>query len=329
MSDFNSLQFFSDESLLVDPYPYYADQRSQCPVRFDEQQGILALTGYDAAMDVYHNTESFSACNTVIGPFSPLPFQPSGDDITEQIAEHRPEMPMADFMPTLDPPDHTRVRGLLSKLMTPRRLKENEAFIWSLVDRTLDEFVEAGHCEFFLQYAQPLSLLVIADLLGVPAEDHDAFRSALSAQSSDMSDTQAIPHNPLEFLEQKFTTYIEDRRREPRGDVLTSLALAKYPDESTPELMDVVRLAAFLFAAGQETTAKMLTFAVQVLAERPDLQQQLREDPSLIPNFIEETLRMECPIKSHFRLASKTVTVGGGTDQCRNHDHAAARGVQS
>ncbi len=311
MSDFNSMQFFSDESLVVDPYPYYAEQRAQCPARFDPQQGILAVTGYDAAIDVYRDAESFSACNAVIGPFAGLPFQPSGDDITEQIAQHRSEMPFSDFLGTLDPPAHTRVRALLSKLMTPRRLKENEAFMWSLADRTLDEFIEAGHCEFFRQYAQPLSLLVIADLLGVPAEDHEDFLSALSAQHNDMSETQSVPHNPLEFLEQKFATYIEDRRREPRSDVLTSLALAKYPDESTPEVIDVVRLAAFLFAAGQETTSKMLTFAVQVLGERPDLQQQLREDPSLIPNFIEETLRMESPIKTHFRLASKTVTIGG------------------
>ncbi len=311
MSDFNSLQFFSDESLVVDPYPYYADQRAQCPARFDPQQGILAVTGYDAAIDVYRDAESFSACNAVIGPFAGLPFQPAGDDITEQIAQHRSEMPFSDFLGTLDPPAHTRVRALLSKLMTPRRLKENESFMWSLADRTLDEFIEAGHCEFFRQYAQPLSLLVIADLLGVPAEDHDDFRGALSAQHNDMSETQTVPHNPLEFLEQKFATYIEDRRRHPQGDVMTSLALAKYPDESTPEVIDVVRLAAFLFAAGQETTSKMLTFAVQILGERPDLQQQLREDPSLIPNFIEETLRMESPIKSHFRLASKTVTIGG------------------
>jgi cytochrome P450 len=311
VSDFNSLQFFSDESLVVDPYPYYAEQRAQCPVRFDRQQGTLAVTGYDAAIDVYRDPESFSACNAVIGPFAGLPIQPSGDDITEQIAQHRAEMPFSDFLGTLDPPDHTRVRALLSRLMTPRRLKENEAFMWSLADRTLDEFVAAGRCDFFRQYAQPLSLLVIADLLGVPAEDHHVFLSALAAQHNDMSETQTVPHNPLEFLEQKFSTYIEDRRREPRSDVLTSLAQAKYPDESTPEVIDVVRLATFLFAAGQETTSKMLTFAMQVLAERSDLQQQLREDPSLIPNFIEETLRMESPIKTHFRLASKTVTIGG------------------
>lgn len=311
MSDFDSLQFFSDKSLVNDPYPYYAEQRAQCPARFDPQQRILAVTGYDAAIDVYRDAESFSACNAVIGPLAGLPFEPAGDDITEQIAQHRDQMPFSDFLGTLDPPAHTRVRALLSKLMTPRRLKENESFMWTSVDRTLDEFVEAGHCDFVRQYARPLSLLVIADLLGVPAEDHAAFLSAHFVENSGMSKSQTVTHNPLEYLEQKFTTYIEDRRREPRSDVLTSLAQAKYPDESTPEVIDVVRLAAFLFAAGQETTSKMLTFAVQVLGERPDLQQRLREDPSLIPNFIEETLRIESPIKSHFRLASKNVTIGG------------------
>jgi cytochrome P450 len=220
-------------------------------------------------------------------------------------------MPFSDFMSTLDPPDHTRVRGLLSKLMTPRRLKDNETFMWALVDTQLDEFIQDGGCEFVTQFAQPTSLLVIADLLGVPAEDHDAFRAHLAAQHSGMAENQEIAHNPLEFFEKRFTDYIEERRGEPRGDVLTQLAQAKFPDESTPEVIDVARLAAFLFAAGQETTSKLLTFAVRVLAECSDLQQQLREDRSLIPNFLEETLRMESPIKSHFRLASKTTTIGG------------------
>jgi cytochrome P450 len=311
MSEFNTIEFFSDESLIIDPYTYYAEQRSQCPVRFDPQQGIMAVTGYDEAIAVYRDVAGFSACNSVIGPFSGLPFEPTGDDISDQIAQHRGEMPFSDYMSTLDPPDHTRVRGLLSKLMTPRRLKENEAFMWSLVDRQLDEFIQAGRCEFNRQFAQPISLLVIADLLGVPAEDHDAFRAHLDAQHSGMAESQAIVHNPLEFFEERFTAYIEERRREPRSDVLTQLAQAKHPDGSTPEIIDVVRLAAFLFAAGQETTSKLLTFAIQVLAERPDLQQRLREDRSLIPNFLEETLRLESPIKSHFRLTSKTTTVGG------------------
>lgn len=310
MSEFDTLKFFSDASLIVDPYQYYHEQRSQCPVSFDPQQKILAVTGYDEAMAVYRDAKSFSACNSIIGPVAGLPFEPTGDDITDQIAEHRGEMPFSDFMSTLDPPEHTQVRGLLSKLMTPRRLKENETFMWSLVDAQLDQFIQDGRCEFVSQFAQPISLLVIADLLGVPAEDQDAFLAHLASQHSGMAETQEIAHNPLEFFENRFTDYIEERRREPRGDVLTELAQAKFPDESTPEVIDVARLAAFLFAAGLETTSKLLTFAVRVLAERPDLQQQLREDRSLIPNFLEETLRIESPIKSHFRLTSKATTIG-------------------
>jgi cytochrome P450 len=310
MTEFDTLEFFSDASLVIDPYKYYAEKRSQCPVQFDPRQGIMALTGYDEAVSIYRDTAAFSSCNAVIGPMVGLPFEPTGDDITDQIQAHRSEMPFSDFMSTLDPPVHTRVRGLLSKLMTPRRLKENEAFMWAQADRQLDEFLQAGLCEFNGRFAQPFSMLVIADLLGVPAEDHDAFRKNQAARHSGMAESQAVGHNPLQFLEERFTDYVESRRRDPRGDVLTSLAQAKYPDGSTPDVIDVVRLATFLFAAGQETTGKLLTFAMQTLGERPDLQQQLRDERSLIPSFLEESLRMEAPIKSHFRLTSKTTTIG-------------------
>lgn len=310
MNEFDTLAFFSDESLIVDPYKYYAEKRSQCPVQFDSRQGILAITGYDEAVSVYRDAGSFSACNSVIGPMLGLPFEPTGDDITDQIRAHRAAMPFSDFMSTLDPPEHTNVRGLFSKLMTPRRLKENEAFMQELADRQLEEFLESGKCEFNGQFAQPVSLLVIADLLGVPQEDHDAFRQKMERSHSQMAETQEIGQNPLQFFEERFTGYIESRRRDPRDDTLTALAQAKYPDGSTPEMMDIVRLATFLFAAGQETTGKLLTFALQTLGERPELQQRLRDEPSMIPNFLEECLRMEAPIKSHFRLTSKTRMIG-------------------
>ena len=311
MSGFDSNDFFTDEALIIDPYAYYAKQRSQCPVAVDPSNGIMAVTGYEAAMSVYRDVAGFSACNTVLGPFTPLPFEPIGDDITELVAQHRDELPFSGYLATLDPPRHTRVRGLLGKLMTPRRLKENEEFMWSLADRQLDQFVPPGKGDFLGEYARSVSMLVIADLLGVPAEDHDTFRDNLAASRNAAGQAQEIAHNPLEFLEQRFTDYIEDRRRSPRNDVLTSLAQAKYPDESTPEVVDVVHLATFLFAAGQETTTHMLGFAVRALAERPRLQEQLRNDTSLIPNFLEETLRLESPIKSQFRLASKTTTIAG------------------
>lgn len=311
MSPFDSNEFFTNEALIDDPYRYYAEQRSVCPVRVDPNNGIVAVTGYEAAMSVYKNLEGFSACNAVLGPFAPLPFEPSGDDITGQIAQHRDELPFSGYMATLDRPRHTEVRGLLSRLMTPRRLKENEEFMWSLADNQLDNFIPSGKGDFLNHYARSFAMLVIADLLGVPAEDHDTFREKLAASRSASAEAQQVAHNPLEFLEERFTEYVEDRRHTPRNDVMTFLAQAKYPDESTPDVVDVVHLATFLFAAGQETTTQMLSFAMRELAERPELQRWLREDSSLIPNFLEETLRLESPIKSHFRLASKTTTIGG------------------
>ena len=112
-----------------------------------------------------------------------------------------------------------------------------------------------------------------------------------------------MAHSPLEFLYQRFTAYVEDRRREPRDDVLTGLATATFPDGSTPEVIDVVRIAANLFAAGQETTVRLLAPRSSCIGERPDLQQLLRDERDRIPNFVEETLRFESPVKGDFRLS--------------------------
>ena len=116
----------------------------------------------------------------------------------------------------------------------------------------------------------------------------------------------------------KFSAYIEERRAEPRDDVLTELATATYPDGSVPEVTDVVRTATFLFGAGQETTAKLLGAALRILCDRPDLQQTLRDDPSLVPVFIEETLRLESPVKTEFRLA-RAVDQSGGSRHSGGH----------
>src|SRR5213076_1355497 len=97
----------------------------------------------------------------------------------------------------------------------------------------------------------------------------------------------------------------------PRADVLTQLALAQYPDGSTPDVAAVVRTATFLFAAGQETTARLLATAIRYLAEHPELQDELREHRERIPDFIEEALRIESPVKADFRLARRATTVAG------------------
>ncbi|MGH8977630.1 MAG: cytochrome P450, partial [Acidimicrobiia bacterium] len=263
---------------------------------------------------VYHDTAVFSSCNSVTGPFPGFPVALEGDDVSALIEQHRDELPMSDQLPTLDPPVHTAHRGLLMRLITPKRLKENEEFMWRLADRQLDDFVERGTCEFVREFAKPFAMLVIADLLGVPEADHERFRAALGGgRTGALGSTGAgqLTHSPLEFLSVQFTDYVEDRRRDPRDDVLTGLATATFPDGSMPEVIDVVRIAGNLFAAGQETTVRLLAAALQLLGERPDVQQQLRDERDLIPNFVEEMLRFESPVKGDFRLSRVATNVGG------------------
>ncbi|MGV0835038.1 cytochrome P450 [Mycolicibacterium thermoresistibile] len=313
-TDFDSVDYFTDPSLVPDPHPYFDHMRSKCPVAREPHHGVIAVTGWEEANNVYRDAENMSSCIAVMGPFTPLPFQAEGDDITEQIQQHRTEIPMYEHMVTMDPPEHTNARAILSRLLTPKRLKENEDFMWRLADRHIDEFIADGKCEFLAAYAKPFSLLVVADLLGVPEEDHREFREAFGAERPGTRigslDHETISANPLEWADEKFTQYIEDRRKNPREDVLTDIAQAKYPDGSTPEVIDVVRTATFLFAAGQETTAKLLSAALQILGDRPDIQQTLRDDRSKIPVFIEECLRMESPVKTVFRMVRKSTTVG-------------------
>lgn len=317
MTDYDTADFLTDQTLVPDPYPYYDHLRSRSPVLRIPPYGVIAVTGYEEALGVYRNVDDFSSCTALGGPFPPLPFTPEGDDINAQINAHREQFPMFEHMVTMDPPDHTRARSLLSRLLTPKRLKENEDFMWRLADRQLDEFIADGKCEFIAAYAKPFSLLVIADLLGVPAEDHEEFRVVLGAARPGARvgslDHEAVSSNPLQWLDDKFSAYLEERRREPRNDVLTDLAGAKYPDGSTPEIIEVVRTATFLFAAGQETTTKLLSAAMKVLVDRPDIAQTLRGDRSLIPTFIEESLRLESPVKSDFRLVRRSTTVGDMT----------------
>ena len=311
-TDFDGMDFFTNPAFVPDPNPYFEHLRKQGRVVKEPHHGVMAVTGYLDTLEVFKDADAFSNCVSVGGPFVPLPFTPEGDDISHLIEQHRTELPLHEHMVAMDPPRHTNARSLLSRLLTPSRLKANQDFLWELADRQLDEFVDSGSCEFLTAYSKPFSLLAIADLLGVPRDDHEVFLDVLAnPHLMGNIEGEAASINPLEFLDDKFSAYISDRRAEPRDDVLSELASATYPDGSLPEVTDVVRTATFLFGAGQETTAKLLGAALRILCDRPDLQQSLRDDVSLIPTFIEETLRLESPVKTDFRLARKSTTIAG------------------
>lgn len=311
-TDFDAVDFFRAGSLYQDPYPYYEYLRGHGPVWREPHHGVVMVTGYDEALQVYHDTESYSNCVAVAGPFAEWPEPLEGDDVGPVIERHRDSLVFSDQLPTFDPPKHTAHRALLGRLITPKRLKENEEFMWKLADRQIDEFLARGECEFIHDYAGPFTLLVVADLLGVPEEQHARFREELQGEHGPPThDEEGKMHrNPLEFLYQRFTSFIEDRRRKPRNDVLSGLANATFPDGSLPEVGDVMRIASNLFAAGQETTARLLGVMLRLIGERPGLQKELRENRGLLASYIEECLRLETPLQSTFRLSKVPTRIG-------------------
>lgn len=310
MTQIDEPDFYLDPDVGQDPYPFYEFLRGQCPVRSESHHGTVLVSGYEEVVAIASDVENFSACNSMTGPFCGFPAAAGVEDATELIEQHRGSMPLNEYFPTFDPPAHTDHRSLMMKLITPKRLAENEEFMWRLADRQLDEFLADGQCELVGQFSVPYVNMVICDLLGVPEEDLPKFRAEFDRMTPDAASDGDVPPDALSWMNDVFTEYVEDRRRQPRDDVLTGLATATFPDGSLPEVIHPVRIATFLFAAGGETTARLIASALRIIAEEPALQERLRHDRKLIPGFLEEVLRVESPIKATSKIARFPTTVG-------------------
>lgn len=305
--------YFTDLSVLKDPYEYFEQIRARGPVCRLPNRDVVVVTGFREAQEVLSNPEDFSSVIAPQGAAAPLPFEPAGADISAQIEAHRAQFLGGDLLVAYDEPQHNNSRSILRRLFTPARLKANEAFISSFADRLVREAVARGGCELISEIATPFVTHIIADLLGVPRDDRKIFMDAIAAgppPGNLDADDARDQHGPMVLMGGYFYQYVTDRRANPREDVLSELANATYPDGSMPDVLEIVRLATFLFGAGQDTSAKLLGNAMRHIVEQPGLQQKLRADKSLIPQLIEEVLRLEGSTKATFRLARRNTRIG-------------------
>ncbi|MCB1689128.1 MAG: cytochrome P450, partial [Halioglobus sp.] len=292
--------YFTDQSLLLDPYEYFRQMYAKGPVYPMGSDDVLLVTGFDEAVEVLRNNKDFSSAIATTGAGEPLPFTPEGSDISEQLEAFYAQLGTMNLLVNYDGLQHARLRAIAGKLFTPTRLKATHAFMHEFADQLVREAVSRGRCEVVNEIATPFVTLVVAEILGVPPEDREKFRAVIDAApppgNMDKGDTsgEAEPQmSPLEYMGLFFFEYLNDRRENPRDDVLTQLAQATYPDGELPDLLEMVKLSGFLFGAGQDTSAKLLSNAMRRIAEDPALQQQLREDSALIPPMLEEVLRLE------------------------------------
>lgn len=179
MSTAEERDYFTDQSVLKDPYDYFEGLRASGPVYHSKLRDIVIVTGFEEALEVLKNTDDFSSVNALQGAALPLPFEPEGDDIREQVEAHRHKFIGEDQIVNIDGERHYKIRTMLNRLFSPKRLKENEVFINEYADELVSTFVAKGHCELMNEIATPFVTLVVADLLGVPAEDRDLFQEAL------------------------------------------------------------------------------------------------------------------------------------------------------
>jgi len=176
----DEIDYFSDFEVLKDPYKYWDDLRAMAPVLELKSRDMVIVTGFNEAVEVLLNTDDFSSVNCVI-PTQPLPFTPEGDDISAQIEAHRNDFQMSGILVAFDGARHAANRSLMTVLFTPKRLRANQDYMKQIAGGMVADAVARGECELVREMAVPYVTMVIADILGIPEEDREAFRKGLDA----------------------------------------------------------------------------------------------------------------------------------------------------
>jgi pimeloyl-[acyl-carrier protein] synthase len=289
------------------PYPFYARLRSKDPV-YRSPMGFWVVTRYDDVVTVLRDP-----C------FGRAGFHPMLAAIQTRGATPDPLPPSMLFQ---DPPDHTRLRALVSQAFTPRVVEAMRPHIQDIVDRLLDRVVPTGTMDIIEDLAYPLPVTVICEMLGVPVNDQATIRqwSADLARSLDAIGPQADVEvqergvRARHALAEYFRAQIPERRRQPRTDLLSALIAAEDQGGRRTE-RELRAMCVLLFVAGHETTVNLIGNGMLALLRHPDEHRRLRADPALTPSAVEEFLRYDSPVQRTARIPSADVEIDGHTIQ--------------
>ena len=301
-----------DPAVLESPWDYYRRLRAEAPVHRDPHTGIFHVASYELVMEAVKDHELYSnrfapAMGGSLAGSNPDP---------ELVALAERAYPGVDTMLTADPPEHRRFRGLVNKAFTPRRVNTLGPAIESLAHELIDAFAADGEFEVLSQLSVLLPLSVIADQLGVPRADlgelkrwTDGFTAQLSGMADASGQVEAVKRI-VEF-QHYFAARLSEVRAAPRDDILSDLVRARLEGErplDTPESLSILQQ---LLVAGNETTASAIAEGLLLLVQHPDQEALVREDPGLLPNLVEEVLRLSTPTASMWRKAKRDAALGG------------------
>ncbi len=275
----------------ANPYLFYARLRAEAPVfrRTMMREAAWLITRYDDAALVLKDERFVKDASRAKSPE-----QAANQPWFRKLKVFRS---MQRTMLASDPPDHARLRALVSKAFTPRLIEQMRERVQGLTDELLDNVQERGRMDLIHDYALPLPATIIAEMLGVPVEDRHKFHrwsNAMIAISSSWGIVKAIPN--LLGLRRYIRKIIHKRRADPRDDLVSALTRAEEAGDKLSE-DELLAMVILLLVAGHETTVNLVGNGMLTLLEHPDQMEKLRNDPALIKPALEELLRFSSPVE--------------------------------
>ena len=303
----------SNPQVKIDGANYFKRRRAEGPVVFDEGYNAFVVTRHEEALSVLREAKLFSSAQAI---FSSYNFE----EVVTGILNERGHGPLKKVLPMTDPPEHTRVRSLVNLAFSVRRVAKIRGFIEELTTDLVDQMLAKGSAEVVADFARPLPVTVIGDLLCLPRErwrDVIRWTSAYTACAGNIiaSEEQAIQiGNDLAEMQNFVVAHLEERRVSPGDDVLTDLLQAKVEGYEPLDEAEILAVAVAFVGAGHETSTVAITELFQCLAENPDVVELLRnadDQAGAIKKFCEEFLRLNPPLNAQPRVAMGDAEIGG------------------
>jgi len=290
-----------DDATRRDPYPLFARARREVPVFRHQGLPVSSVFRHADVLAILRDPQTWS------NEFPPPPGF-DADDLPRSML-------------IVNPPEHTRLRGLVSQAFTPRRVKQLVPRIEAIAHELLDDALEKRTVDLVEALTYPLPVIVIAEMIGVPAEDRAQFKLWSDALVAPLGSVFFAPPSPAMIAEQRriraeleayFVRLVEERRRVPKDDLLSALVQAEL-EGSRLSFQELLSMLILLLVAGNETTTNLIGNAALELLAHPAALAAVRRDPSLVPTAIEEVLRFASPVQMDPRLATRDVTIRGTT----------------
>ncbi len=295
---------------MEDPYPILRQLREDDPVHWNDSIGGWILTRYDDIITTFKDVSHFSNEGRLARAVEYLPVETRAKFKT--FEDHYRQKSLIHS----DPPDHTRLRGLITKAFTPRVVEAMRPRIQQITEELLDAVRLGGRMDVVKDLAIPLPVTVLAEIFGVPKSDLGLFKGwaddLLAFQGVNKPAVKLLERSQMALVEIRayLSELIEQKRREPRQDLLSTLVAAESEGGRLSE-KELVNSCITLLVAGHETTTSLIGNGLYTLLRHPDQWQLLKQNPALLPSAIEEMLRYESPVARQPRLMKQDAEMGG------------------